>query len=58
MTDQNEQELKIEYGKVINIYEDERIKKCDFIKLPMWFDKDEDSPTLQSKFFYSLLFHL
>lgn len=45
----DEQQIRKECGKFINLYEDEKVSKDDFVKIPMWFDKDEDSPTLHSK---------
>jgi hypothetical protein len=47
----NEEEGKIkrEAEKYTNLYEEERIRREQFINIPMWFDKEEESPTLHSK---------
>jgi hypothetical protein len=46
----NSEESKIrkETEKFVNLYEEETISKEVFVKIPMWFDGDQDSPTLQS----------
>jgi hypothetical protein len=43
----NEQELRVVVEKVLS---SGKIDKKSFIKIPMWFDVDEDSVTLDSKF--------
>ena len=52
MTYNEEDNLRREAEKLNNLDEDQRIRRADFVKLPMWFDKDEDSKTLNSKKFY------
>jgi hypothetical protein len=40
--------MRKETEKFVNLYEEETISKEVFVKIPMWFDGDEESPTLQS----------
>ena len=46
---QEEGQIKREAEKFTNLYEDERIRREEFISMPMWFDREEESPTLHSK---------
>ncbi len=48
MQSQDETNFKKECEKFTNLYEDGRILKENFIRIPMWFDNDETSATLNS----------
>jgi hypothetical protein len=56
-SDIDEQQIKHSAAKYSNYFEGGNLSKEEFIKIPMWFDTDEDSLTLPSninKIIYSV----
>ena len=49
ITVDNEHALKTQVEKVSGFKEQQKIPRETFIKIPMWFDSNESSPTLNSK---------
>ncbi len=54
----DETNFKNNCSKITNLYEDDRVTKEQFINIPMWFDDDEQSTTLNSKQFYFTKYNL
>lgn len=49
ITSENEHTLRTLVDKTVGVKEPQKLTREAFIKLPMWFDATENSPTLHSK---------
>ena len=45
----NEHSLKTNVDKIAGFKDPQKLTKEVFVKIPMWFDLNENSPTLNSK---------
>jgi hypothetical protein len=51
ITSDNEHALKSHVDKIAGFKEPQKLTRDQFIHIPMWFDTNESSPTLNSKIF-------
>ena len=49
MNSDNEHALKSHVDKIAGFKEPQKMTREIFVKIPMWFDSNESSPTLNSK---------